>query len=221
MAQTNVPGSQKIVTPDGREITRKVIVATGGLSAPGGPGSLTSVQITDLPGGLRQGVYEYTTAPSSGGGGSAEYDARVGGVVELLGGSREQAIETHPLFKDIPPADVAKIRAAAREPDESLLPDSGPGADAAGITLYELLSRGVETFLSPSVLARVSDIESSLPDLGGLCKIDSPRGISTPTGSVWLLTGVSARGIGNEYEVTREYTLTGDGAQIAATLYGG
>jgi hypothetical protein len=219
MAQTNVPGSQIIVTPDGRQITRKVIVGTGGLSAPGGPGSLSSAQITDLPGGLRQGVYEYTTAPSTGG--SAEYDARAGGIVELLGGSREVAIETHPLFKDIPPEDVSKIRAAARDADESLLPDSGPGADAAGITLYELLSRGVETFLSPSVLARVSDIESSLPDLSGLCKIDSPAGIPAPADSVWLLTGVSARGIGTEYEVTREYTLTGDGSQIATTLYGG
>jgi len=217
MAQTNVPGSQTILTPDGRSIQKKVVVGTT-VSQPGGNGQLTSVQITDLPGGLRQGVYEFTSAPSTGD--SAEYNARTGGVTEILGGSREVAIETHPLFKDIPPADIAKIRAAARDADESLLPDSGPGADAAGITLFELLSRGVETFLSPSVLARISEIESAIPSLSGLCKIESPRGIPSPSGSVWLLTGISARSIGSDYEVTREYTLSGDGANIANTLYG-
>jgi hypothetical protein len=218
MAQTDVPGSQIILTPDGRQITRKVIVGPGLLSAPSGPGVLTSVQITDLPGGLRQGVYEFTTPPASGG--SAEYNPRTGGVTELLGGAREVPIETHPLFKEIPPEDIVKIRAAVRDNDQSLLPEEGPGADSAGITLYELLGRGVETFLAPSVLARISDIESGLPSLGGLCKVDEPNGLPSPSGSVWLLTGISARSVGNEYEVTREYTLTGDGADIANTLYG-
>lgn len=217
MAQTNVPGSQTILTPDGRQITRKVIVSTGGLSAPGGAGQLTSAQITDLAGGLRQGVYEYTTSAQAGG--SAEYDPRTGGETELLGGSREVPIETHPLFKDIPAEDVAKIRAAVRDADDSLLPDSGPGADSAGITLRELLSRGVESFLAPSVLARITDVESSLPPLAGLCKLDSPRGISAPDGAVWILTGVSAQSVGRDYNVTREYTLIGDGADIAQTLY--
>jgi hypothetical protein len=85
----------------------------------------------------------------------------------------------------------------------------GSGYNTAQSNLYECLIRKIEYFLAPSLVARVSEIESALPSVEGLCKIESPQGVvNAPDGSVWLLTGVSASPVGGKFEVTREYTMS-------------
>jgi hypothetical protein len=214
---SNAPGRQ-IILADGKRIERITQIATSNerMSPPGGNGVLTSIQITDDAAGVRRGVWEYVTADSGQGGG--EYASRSFPLVELLGGSREVPVQTHPKFADISDDDVEKITAAAERKDPSLLPSSMAGN---ANNLYELLRRQVRHYLVPAVVGRVTNIQSGLPALGDLLSLGADSALpSAPSGSVWILTGVSARSEGSEYEVTKEYTLTGDGISVAQFLYG-
>jgi hypothetical protein len=210
---TEIPGSQLIVQ-DNKIIERKVLINAGSPpSAPGGNGVFTGSEITTLPGGLQRGTFEYTRF------GQTEAGQQAGGSgpqIELIGGSRDVPIQTHPKFADLSEDDVLAITAAAEQKDASLLPESMEGA---ATTLYRMLRRNVTHFLAPSVVARVTQVESGIPSLSGLTTLEAPPGIDAPTASKWVLTGVSARGFGGEFEVSREYTLIGDGIEFASFLY--
>jgi hypothetical protein len=210
---TEIPGSQVIVQ-DGKIIERKVLINAGSPpSAPGGNGVFTGSEITTLPGGLQRGTFEYTRFGQTEAGQQA---GSSGPQIELIGGSRDVPIQTHPKFADLSEDDVLAITAAAEQKDASLLPESMEGA---ATTLYRMLRRNVTHFLAPSVVARVTQVESGIPSLAGLTTLDAPPGIDAPTASKWVLTGVSARGFGGEFEVSREYTLIGDGIEFASFLY--
>jgi hypothetical protein len=209
---TEVPGGQLIFS-DNKRIERKIVIGTT-VNPPGGSGALAASEQTDLPGGLKRGSYEYVQFGNFGTEGGEQPTSQL----ELIGGSREVPIQTHPKFRQIPDEDIAAITAAAEQNDESLLPD-----DIAGNAqkLYDLLRSKVTHFLAPAVTARSISVESALPDLSNLLKIGAPPGVgSGPQGSTWVQTGVSARGFGTSFEVSREYTLLGDGREFAAFLYG-
>lgn len=214
---SNAPGSQ-IVLADGKRITRKAQIATAGerMTPPGGDGQLTSIQITDEVAGLRRGFWEYTQSNLAGSSG----EIPGGGpqtVVELMGGSREVPIQTHPKFKTIGAKRIKQITRAVEAEDDSLLPSPLQGQEA---NLVEFLRREIKYFLSPSVTGRVTTLESGIPSLNGLLKLGGASQLpAAPPNSAWILTGVSARSSGNQYEVSREYTLLGDGAEAAAFLY--
>jgi hypothetical protein len=164
------------------------------------------VTITAEPGGIKRGVFEYT----QGGGGDANYNA-YGKKIELLGGSREVPIYKHPNFESLT---SDQIKTVQKDVEEKKTPS---GYSTAQDNLYQCFIRQIEYFLAPSLVARISEIESGLPSISGLCKVDSPSGVSSaPNGSVWLLTGISATPVGDKYEVTREYTMS---AEPQATLF--
>jgi hypothetical protein len=213
MANIETTGGGTIDSGDKR-IERKVVVATGGAdpSAPGGTGRLTNVSITAEPGGIRRGVFEYT----QGGTGNANYNA-YGKKIELMGGSREVSIFNHPKFAMIENEQVAKIQKKAEE-------DVPKGKwstfdDEAQQRLYNCLRRGQEYFLAPSIVARVSQIESNLPSVSGLCHVDDPSEVSAPSGTFWILTGISATPVGDKQEVTREYTSIPSTWEDVAYIY--
>jgi hypothetical protein len=214
---SNAPGRQ-IILADGKLIRRVTQIATEGepMQPPSGDGVLTSVQITDDAAGLRRGVWEYVQSDSSTG--SEAGEGRAYPLVELMGGSREVAVQTHPKFSEISTDDVEKITAAAEQKNPTLLPEDMEGNKEE---LYELLRRQIKYYLVPSVVGRVTEIESNIPSLNDLLSLGGDSALpSEPPASVWILTGISARGVGDKYEVTREYTLTGDGAAVAEFLYG-
>jgi len=198
MATVQAPGGGIIDSGDKR-VERKVVVSTSGRpQAPGGQGILTAAAITEEPGGIQRGVFEYT----EGGLGDASYN-QYGKRIEFMGGSREVPIFRHPFFKDMT---VTEIETVQKDVEKKV---KGSGYNTAQSNLYECLIRKIEYFLAPSLVARVSEIESALPSVEGLCKIESPQGVANaPDGSVWLLTGVSASPVGGKFEVTREYTMS-------------
>jgi hypothetical protein len=198
MATVKAPGGGLIDSGDKR-VERKVVVSTSGRpQAPGGLGILTAAAITEEPGGIQRGVFEYT----EGGLGDASYN-QYGKRIEFMGGSREVPIFRHPFFKDMT---VTEIETVQKDVEKKV---KGSGYNTAQSNLYECLIRKIEYFLAPSLVARVSEIESALPSVEGLCKIESPQGVANaPDGSVWLLTGVSASPVGGKFEVTREYTMS-------------
>lgn len=193
-----------------RRIERKVVVSTDGVdpSAPGGEGRLTNISITQEAGGIRRGVFEYTVAS----GGDASYN-QYGKKIELMGGSREVPIYNHPKFAALTKEQILSVQKAVEEKQNR------PFTNEDQTRLFEFLNRGTEYFLAPSVVARISEIESNLPSLSGLCKVDNPSEINAPDGTFWVLTGISATPVGDSYEVSREYTLTPTGWDDVEFLY--
>ena len=74
--------------------------------------------------------------------------------------------------------------------------------------LYNFLRRGVEYVLAPSIVGRITEIESLLPDLVGVAKVANPTELNAPPNTFWILTAINASSVGDKYEVTREYTLS-------------
>lgn len=208
MAQYDAPGGGIINTGD-KQIERKVVVSTGGPPvAPSGKGRLTSVTINEEAGGIRRGIYEFT----EGGVGDASYNA-YGKRIELMGGSREVPILTHPSFASLSTEQVQTVQKAVEN------------KSAFGITnetmskLYSFLIRKVEYYIAPAVVARVSEIESQLPSTEELAKVSDPSEVSAPEGTFWLLTGISATPVGDKFEITREYTSVESGWEDIDWLY--
>lgn len=208
MPQYNAPGGGVIDSGDKR-IERKVVVSTSGNpNSPGGNGRLTNVSITEEPGGIRRGIYEYTQA----GAGDATYN-QYGKRIEIMGGSRELPIYNHPNFASLTKEQILSVQKAVEEKQARSF------TDANQQKLFEFLSRGTEYFLAPTVVARVSEIQSVLPSTDGLCNVDNPSEVSAPNGTFWVLSGISATPLGDRYEVTREYTSIPAGWSDVEFLY--
>ena len=199
MAQFDTVGSGIIDSGDKR-IERKVVISTSGAnpSAPGGAGRLTNVSITGEAGGVRRGVFEYT----QGGLGDASYNA-YGKKIELMGGSREVPIINHPRFKTLSATQVNAVQGEVEKPPTSRK-QSFDNEDQNN--LYQCLIRGIEYYIAPALVARVAEIESALPSVSGLCRLEDPSGVSSPGSGRWILSGINATPLGDKYEVTREYT---------------
>jgi hypothetical protein len=198
MAQFETTGGGVIDSGD-RRVTRKVVVSTDPtVQAPGGEGVLTNASVTQEPGGIRRGVFEYTVAGS----GDASYN-QYGKRVELAGGTREVPIISHAKFKAMTIEEISKVQKAVDDRETSPLTSPTPEQEL----LYSFLSRGVEYFLAPAVVGRVSEIESALPSLDPIAKVANPSELNAPTNTFWVCTAITATPIGDQYEVTREYTL--------------
>jgi hypothetical protein len=207
MATVQAPGGGIIDSGDKR-IERRVVVSTSGRpSAPGGTGRLTGVSITEEPGGVQRGVFEYT----QGGQGDANYN-QFGKKIELVGGTRDVPIAKHPNFNGLSAQQIADVQKAVENKDQNVT-FSGPQDN-----LYQCLIRKIEYYLAPSLVARISEIESTIPSTAGLARVASPQGVTAPPNTRWLVTGISAAPLGDRYEVTREYTLVQD-PQATEFLY--
>lgn len=195
MAQFETTGGGLIDSGD-RRIDRKVIVSTDGETPtqPEGTGRLTNVSITSEAGGIRRGVFEFTT--SGQGGDFSIYQPKV----ELMGGSRELPIYNHPNFAALTKEQVLSVQKAVQEKQNRSFTNSNQQK------LFEFLSRGTEYFLAPSVIARITEIESETPKTTGLCNVADLIGVEAPNNTFWVMTGMSSTPVGDVYQVTREYT---------------
>lgn len=214
MASFETVGSA-VQEANGARVERKVVISTDGAnpSPPGGTGRLTNINITTEPGGVRRGIFEYTQGGGGGQtGGGATYD-QYGKKVELIGGSREVPIYNHPNFAALTKDEILSVQKAVEEKQSQSFTNVNQQK------LFEFLTRGTEYFLAPSVVARVSEIETNLPSVSGLCNVTNPSGVNAPEGTFWVLTGISATPLGNAFEVTREYTSIPSGWEDVTFLY--
>jgi hypothetical protein len=212
MAQVEVTGGGFLDTGD-RKVIRKAYVSTlGPVNIPaaveGFP--LSSVNATEEPGGIRRAIAEYT----QGGEGGASYNV-YGKRIELSGGTIEAPIKSHIKFQAMTPAEILAVEEAVQEGSSAVLTAFTPDQEL----LYSFLSRGVQYVLTPSVVGRVSEIESNLPSLAPIAKVADPSELNAPSGTFWICTAITATPIGNRYEVTREYTLSFSGWADIETLY--
>ena len=212
MSQFETIGGGFIDSGD-RKIERKVVVATGGAaiaipsSDQGFP--LTNATVTQEPGGLRRGVFEFSQA----GEGGASYN-QFGKRIELTGGTREVPIFSHKLFEDLTDQQIADVQTAVDAKSRAGIPAG------AMSTLYGFLSRKIEYVLAPAIVGRVTEVESDLPDLSPIAKLATPTGLRAPNGTFWINTAITATPIGDRYEVTREYTLNFSSFADVQALYG-
>jgi len=213
MAQIETTGGGFLDSGD-RKVIRKVYVTTGGelVNIPTSEGGypLSSVSASEEPGGIRRAVAEY----SQGGEGGASYNA-YGKRIELTGGTREVPIQTHKKFEAMTSAEIARVQEEVEKRQQAVVTDFTPDQEL----LYSFLSRGVEYVLSPAIVGRVSEIESTLPSLDPIAKVADPSELSAPADTFWICTAITASPIGTTYEVTREYTLNFSGWQQVQELY--
>jgi hypothetical protein len=213
MSQFETTGGGFIDSGD-RRIERKVVVAVGGaaLTVPASDQGfpLSNVSVTQEPGGVRRGVFEFSRA-GEGGAGFNQYGKRI----ELTGGTREVPIQTHVKFETMTDAQVVEVQEAV---------DQGTAAVLTAFTadqelLYSFLSRKIEYVLAPAVVGRVTEVESNLPSLNIIAKVADPPELTAPADTFWICTAVTASPIGDRYEVTREYTLNFSSWEDVETLY--
>ena len=213
MSQFETTGGGFIDSGD-RRIERKVVVAVGGveLSTPSSDEGypLTNVTITQEPGGIRRGVYEFSQA----GEGGASYN-QYGKRIELTGGTREVPIQTHVKFEAMTDAQVVQVQEAVSQGTAAVLTAFTPDQEL----LYSFLSRKIEYVLAPAVVGRVTEVETNLPSLDIIAKVADPSELSAPDDTFWICTAVTASPIGDRYEVTREYTLSFSSWADVQTLY--
>jgi hypothetical protein len=219
MAQIETTGGGYIDSGD-RQIIRKVVVSTDGgpINVPSAPFPLSNVSLTNEPGGISKGVFEFT----QGGEGDASYNA-YGKRIELTGGSREVPIQTHPAFNELTETQLAEVETRIQNPEPDLwftTNTSGQPFTETQQLLYNFLRKGVEYVLAPAIVGRVSEIESTLPSLNPIAKVSNPSELSAPPKTFWVCTAITATPIGTRYEVTREYTLNFSEWDDVNALYG-
>jgi hypothetical protein len=213
MSQFETTGGGFIDSGD-RKIERKVVVATGGadLTVPSSEQGfpLTNATVTQEPGGIQRGVFEFSRA-GEGGAGFNQFGKRI----ELTGGTREVPIQTHVKFETMTDAQVVQVQEAVDQGTDAVL----TAFTADQELLYSFLSRKIEYVLAPAVVGRVTEVESNLPSLNIIAKVADPPELSAPSDTFWICTAVTATPIGDRFEVTREYTLNFSGWADVQTLY--
>lgn len=202
MSQFETTGGGFIDSGD-RRIERKVVVAVAGeaLTVPSSDEGypLSNVSVTQEPGGVRRGVFEFSQA----GGGGASYN-QFGKRIELTGGTREVPIQTHPAFKTLTETQLAEVDTAL---ENKVADQWRTFPDETQQLLYNFLRKKVEYVLAPAIVGRITEVESALPSLAPIAKVADPSELSAPAGTFWINTSITASPIGDRYEVTREYTL--------------
>jgi len=215
MSQVTVPGGGEILGDNKR--TKRIVVVNVGptVEIPNHPGRLVAASATHEPGGITRGTFDFVTSDFSPGG---ELTSNKTQMLEIMGGSREVPVQTHPKFANIDPQRIKQItRAVENEVASAEMPTDLTSDEQ---NLISLLRREIKYYLVPAVTGRVTTIESNLPSLNELTTLGGESALPSPgPGRNWIMTGISAREVGEEFEVTREYTVTGDGAEAASFLY--
>jgi hypothetical protein len=211
MAQFETIGGGYIDSGD-RRVIRKSYISTGGslinipASEQGFP--LANVSFTEEAAGVRKAVAEYTQA----GQGGASYNV-YGKRIELTGGTIEVPIMAHKKFSTLSDAEKREVEQAVEDKNYSWTPLP------LQQLLYDFLRRRKEYALSPSIVGRITEVETNLPSLNPIAKVADPPDLTAPPSTFWICTAITANPIGDRYEVTREYTLNFDSWDNVKELY--
>ena len=147
-----------------------------------------------------------------------EVDATVGDAYSVSGTASQEPLATHPYFQ--PEGKWAVSEAEWKKWDKW----QKEGTDLTTLTLTSeggvgfqsfiyLYLRGFTDYLQPRVSIRVTDANTTEPDLDELGKIATPPKAPTLDGGAnWLMTGCDAsEDADGNWEVTREFMSSGPG----------
>jgi hypothetical protein len=132
----------------------------------------------------------------------------------------QEPLETHPRYREngdmeIDDSEWEKYRKFTDAGDSSWTPDQGTTEFK---DFWELKQKGIDTWLSYSIEAQVTTIETNEPNIDKVGRIDtlpSPRAITLRGGRTWMLVSVDAEklGVGTSasWRVTKTYRSSGEG----------
>ena len=137
-------------------------------------------------------------------------------VEELIIGTSEEPIETHPdfsTFAGTPSAPNATSKPIFVDPDTGAVTTDDAKGMFAGFASSGDLAGVVSYLASRNITFRKSWTQDSAPSsMGGVGQIDSGFGAPAVTGSyTWLYVGMSYRNAGAAYTVSKEWKLSGPG----------
>jgi len=179
------------------------------------PGVLQSIEIADAEGGLKRA--RITTV--QGAFGTASPTSSVSdNTMELVAGSRTEPIETFSSsnsnydFASLSADDLKEVRETVADVGSA---NVSPPQDGTKFYLYQLLVKGVTSYLAPSVTLRYIYTSTTVPSLANIMKtIANPNNApSLPAGSNWLFSNLSYTviydGTAAKFRVTEEYLASG------------
>lgn len=146
---------------------------------------------------------------------------------ELAISTSEEPIESHSRYVSLSEEDKLNIQhlkagrlKATSVPGEYIRKDSGSGGakivfEGLAEELAEKISKGISSYLAANQIWRVTYTSRKKPSatlLNGVGKINNPAGAPMPSGGRnWLFVGAQVNEVGNGYEYTLEYRLSGPG----------
>lgn len=186
------------------------------------PGVITRVEITNIEAGLKRARVTSDVNPVAPGTGTnadgTSGNSGSSSTVEVITGTRTEPIETFSgsgnfNFSSMAAADVKAVKDAVNDIGNTSVSIPTAGTKAA---LYNLLIKGVTSYLAPAITMRFTYISSRAPNLSNLMKIFTPRGApSLPGGGNWLFTNCSyvIETVNGriQYRITEDYTASGPG----------
>lgn len=210
MAVYEQPGRTESVDKSGKKTLTITYVGDGIATPPTiSNASLASRTVVSAEAGTVRTTYQYDLT-------SAGTVTSLSGIVgiEFAGSLRTVPIEAHPNFAEpnLYPADIKKVKDAVQIPDRT--PSFADTTDEArAVSLYGYLVSGIESYYVPSIIVRKTYYSPTIPSGNKLGKIADP-GVyyaAKPSNATWLLINLSARGEANNYTITEEYELSGEG----------
>jgi len=127
----------------------------------------------------------------------------------------EAPIETNPMFsipRDNPPVtpdEIADIELALQNNYKKLAKD----ASAAAKKLFDMKRRGIESYLKPGGIYKVSYVSPNIPSVANIGRIVTPPSPcpAAPDGQNYLCMAIVWNKQANIVSITKEYQLSGPG----------
>jgi hypothetical protein len=127
-------------------------------------------------------------------------------VYELVRGTSQEPIETHPDFLTFAGKHLAEVNGAVFDPETSAFVHFAGQGNTTNATAEKL--KGLSAYLVPSAVIRCTQmVKFASADMGSI--ETPPNAPSISGGKNWLKTSVSYRTLGDWVEVTEEWTSSG------------
>jgi len=182
-------------------LTKQMENLDSGSSPPGWPANSFNREVSTADGKTtaRYSVYENTP--------SEQYVIR--------GSMSQEPIATHPMFhkgdSKIEAAEWKKYRKWQADPSSTTWRPDGSDASAAFKKFYSFIERGTEYFLNGTCEIQITEVINGTPSIRQLGRIDAPPSApSLPNGRDWLIVGVDAEKIGDQWRQTVTYRASMD-----------
>jgi hypothetical protein len=133
----------------------------------------------------------------------------------IRGSMSQEPIATHPMFhkgdSKIEAEEWKKYRKWQADPDSTTWRPDGGDASANFKKFFAFIERGTEYFLNGTCEIQITEMVTGTPSIRALGRIDSPpRAPALPNGRTWLIVGVDAEKIGDEWRQTTTYRASMD-----------
>lgn len=200
-------------------VTEEVWEAFDGAISPASDARTWSQSHTEGKWQLTQTFTNEVPNPDPGGGGGANVYPDTWSVEAS---TSSEPIESHPIFKDVTTNEWTAIRIWKGNPNDLSLNGWTPKQAGPLGALYEaLINKNVQNYLAPRVVIKHTYTSTTVPSLENVGRVTSPGWGPSPSGSNYILTGMSAVQSGGAFRVAKEWLSSATGSPWIPAIYGG